>query len=76
VFYKERFPYVRTGRDESAHLLEGANSGLAVSHVPLTPLHFFSSSLAVTRLDLTDRTKTGNNFSRAESAALALSESM
>lgn len=36
MFYKEHFPYVKTSRGESAHLLESANSGLAVSHIPLT----------------------------------------
>lgn len=76
MFYKEHFPYVKISRGESAHLLESANSGVAVSHIPLTPLHFFSSSLSVTCPDLTDRMKTGNNFSRAEAASLALCESM
>lgn len=76
MFFKEHFPCVKTSRGESAHLLESANSGLAVSHIPLTLLHFFSSSLSVTCPDLTDRMKMGNNFSRAEGAALALCESV
>lgn len=38
LFCEEHFPYVKTGRGESAHLLASANSGLAVSIIPL-PLH-------------------------------------
>lgn len=76
MFYKEHFPYVKTSRGESAHLLESANSGLAVSHTPPIPLCFFSSSLSVTCPDLTDKMKMGTNFSRAEAGTLALCQSM
>lgn len=76
MFYKENFPYVKNSRGESAHLLESATSGLAVSLISLTPLHFFFSSLSVSYMSWSHRVKMGNTFSRAEADALALCESV
>lgn len=60
------FACIRSGR-ESAHLLESAHNGLAMSHIPPTSLPFFSSPLSFTSLHLTDKIKTAEKLFQSRS---------